>query len=268
MSATHPSKEKKKRADASPTPIPNKQAKGADIPPPDNLPLTIPAGDKPSPHAGNRPPTIPFRSFKIALSVFKDQGAIPERFDRSIWSNKLYSTNLREILETFRFLGLMDGTSAPTPAFEALVSAYDTVGWPAELRRLLERSFEPLLASHLSTLAAGGLLKAVRSLYETEREDTRKCGNFFIHAAREAAMDIGPFVLNSSRSRWTTANRDKRRQEARSPQTSAINASDEAGEHAVQLLLEKLPSYDARWPDDIKRHWFGAYSELVLRLRT
>lgn len=267
MSATHPPKEKKKRADASPTPISDKQAKEADIPRPDDLQGLIPASDRPFPALGDRPPTIPFRSFKIALSVFKDQGAIPVRFDRSIWSNKLYSTNLREILEAFRFLGLMDSTSAPTPAFEALVSAYDTSEWPAELRGLLARSFEPLLASHISTLTAGGLLKVVRTLYGTEREDTRKCGNFFIHAAREAAMDIGPFVLNSSRSRWTTVRRDKSRREPQTPQTGVSDASDGAGELAVQLLLEKLPRYDSDWPDDIKRQWFGAYNELVLRLR-
>jgi hypothetical protein len=267
MSATHPPKEKKKRADASPTPISDKQAKEADIPRPDDLPGSIPASDKPFPTLGDRPPTVPFRSFKIALSVFKDQGTIPVKFDRSIWSNKLYSTNLREILEAFRFLGLMDSTSAPTPAFEALVSAYDTVEWPAELRGLLERSFEPLLASHISTLTAGGLLKVVRTIYGTEREDTRKCGNFFIHAAREAAMDIGPFVLNSSRSRWTNVRRDKSRREPLSPQDDASDVTGETGELPAQLLIQKLPPYEADWPDDIKRQWFGAYNELILRLR-
>ena len=267
MSATHPPKEKKKRAAGSPRGDPKTAMRESDGPRPNSTQDQTPKGDEPMPARGNRPPTIPFRSFKIALSVFKDQGAIPAKFDRSIWSNKLYSTNLREILEAFRFLGLMDNTSTPTATFATLMSAYDTRAWPSELRGMLERSFEPLLASNISTLTAGGLLKVVTTIYATEREDTRKCGNFFIHAAREAAMDIGPFVLNSSRSRWTTVRRDKSRRESPTSPHGASGHAGEARELAVQLLAEKLPCYDASWPDDIKRQWFGSYSELVSRVR-
>jgi len=197
--------------------------------------------------------------------MFKDQGAIPVKFDRSIWTNKLYSTNLRELLEAFRFLGLMDSDSAPTPEFAKLLSAYDTPLWHAELRHMLERSFQPLLTSDISALTAGGLLKIVRTIYGTEGENTRRCGNFFIHAAREAAMDMGPFVVNSSRSRWTTVPRDRSRREPPTENGATVDAGH--GAFTVQLLLEKFPSYDGDWPDDIKRQWFGAYHDLVLQLR-
>jgi hypothetical protein len=210
----------------------------------------------------SRPPVIAFRSFKAALSGFKDQGALPEQFNRNIWSNKLYSTNLRELLDAFRFLGLMDDASVATPAFAALVSACDTPAWPTELQGMLERSFAPLLASQFSALAAGGLLKVVRSVYATTGEETRRCGYFFIHAAREAAMDIGPLALNSPRSRLSAE-----RQGEDQPETTVTSAKGDPDARIVQLLLEQLPRYDATWTDDIKRHWFGAYCELVLRVR-
>jgi hypothetical protein len=226
-----------------------------------------PEGDERPPAFGRRPPRIPFRSFKIALSVFKDQDAIPAQFDRSIWSNKLYSTNLREILEAFRFLGLMDGASAATPAFAVLVNAYDSPSWPSELRKLLERAFAPLLGGELATLTPGGLLNVVQTIYGTEREDTRRCGNFFIHAAREAAMDIGPFVLANSRSRWTNVGRNTGLRKSTEPPIDTSGVAREATGPALQLLIEKLPRYDASWPDEIKRQWFGAYYELVQQAR-
>ena len=212
------------------------------------------------------PPAIPFRSFKIALSVFKDQGAIPAKLDRSIWSNKLYSTNLREMLEAYRFLGLIDESSTPTGEFELLIAAYDTPSWPLALRRTLERAYAPLLACSVSALTAGGLLRAIRTIYRTQHENTRKSCNFFIHAAREAALDTGPFLLTNSRSRWVEDRRTKRNGGAPHPEDDERRTATET-QDSINALLMKLPSYDAAWSDDVKRMWFGAYNELIQRLK-
>lgn len=212
--------------------------------------------------AGLRPPVISFRSFKAALSGFKDQATLPVHFNRSIWSNKLYSTNLRELLEAFHFLGLMDSASAATPEFAAAVSACDTPIWPAELRRLLERAFAPLLESRSTALHEEGLLKVVRTIYATRGEDTRRCGHFFIHAAREASMDLGALALGNHRTRSATAHRG-----GNQPDVAEAAAEDDGSARVLELLLKQLPSYEASWTDDIKRHWFGAYYELVLRAR-
>lgn len=213
---------------------------------------------------GMAPPSIPFRSFKIALSVFKDQEAIPTRLDRTVWSNKLYSTNLRETLEAYRFLGLTDSTSAPTAEFAVLLKAFGTPSWPTALRHVIERAYRPLLAANISVLTSGGLLRTVRAIYGTQNETTRKCCNFFIHAAREAALDTGPFLLANARSRWTTGRRGKKTD---GPSASDASASAGSHEEPMESLIEKLPSYDAGWSDDVKRLWFGAYTELVQRLK-
>lgn len=213
------------------------------------------------------PPSLPFRSFKIALSVFRDQPIIPKRFDRNTWSNKLYSMNPRETLESFRFLGLVDDTSAPTAAFKALLAAWGTASWPTELRRVLEASYQPLLACRISMLTDGGLLRTVRTIYGTQGENTRRCCNFFIHAAREAALDIGPFLIANSRSRRADERRGHRRLTGALFNGDARSSVDDAGEESVKALLQRLPAYDASWSEDIKRLWFGAFSELVQRLR-
>jgi hypothetical protein len=213
------------------------------------------------------PPSLPFRSLKIALSVFKDQPGLPKRFDRNAWSNKLYSMNPRETLESCRFLGLIDDASAPTPAFKALIAALGTTSWPTELRRVLEASYQPLLACRISMLTDGGLLRTVRTIYGTQGENTRKCCNFFIHAAREAALDIGPFLLANSRSRRADDRRGNRRLTGTQVNSDVRSSADDADEGSVKALLQRLPAYDASWSEDLKRLWFGAFNELVQRLK-
>lgn len=234
-------------------------------PNPDALAVTKSSIGKPAAMAATAlPPAIPYRSFKIALSVFKDQ-QIPKQLDRSAWSNKLYNTNVREIIEAFRFLGLIDSASSPTPAFASLVAALNGRGWPKALREVLERSYHPLLAGSATTLKTGGLLRAFRVTYGTQAEDTRKRCNFFMHAAREAALETGSHLLANGGARLVDGRRDRKAIDPVQPH-SARPAGAGSPEEIVSDLLLRLPAYDAGWPDEIKRLWFGAYHDLVQRL--
>lgn len=217
-------------------------------------------------HSPLSPPSTSFRSFKIALSTLKERNAVPDQLDRSIWTNKLFGTNLQDTVEACRFLGLIDEVSKPTHEFAALLVALETETWSAELRRVLEKSYAPLLASSASAVTAGGLLRTFRSIYRTRGETTRRCCNFFVHAAREAALDIGPFILTNSRSRWVDGRRVDRR-DGSTPaanMTGRSNADVEA--ETFRSLIAKFPTYDAAWSDDVKRLWFGAFAELIRRL--
>jgi len=199
--------------------------------------------------------------------VFRDQDAVPRKLDRSAWSNKLYSTSLRDAIATYRFLGLVDEASAPTPMFAKMLTAFETPAWSSALRLVLEQSYMPLLATDIASLTAGGLLRTFRSIYRTEGEYTRRCCNFFIHASREAALNTGPFLLTNARSRFIEGSRSRRK----APDASAGSETDggtgdTVDQNALAALLAKLPSYDRDWPDDVKRLWFEAYGELLQRL--
>jgi hypothetical protein len=173
------------------------------------------------------PPALPYRSFKIALAVFKQQGDLPDSFDRAAFSNKLHNTNVREIIEAYRFLGLTDEDSAPTPAFKTLVSSAGEESWPIALCGVIERSYDSLLACD-PVAVTDGLHRAFRLVYEIGSENTRRRSSFFLHACRDVALF------------------DTR--------LSGRNA------------LHEMPVYDAAWPDDMKRQWFGTFHDLVQRL--
>lgn len=212
------------------------------------------------------PPSTSFRSFKVALSTLKERNAIPDQLDRSIWTNKLFGTNLQDTVEACRFLGLINGVSRPTGDFAALLAALGTETWSAELRRVLEKSYAPLLASSASAVTAGGLLRTFRSIYRTRGEATRRCCNFFVHAAREAALDIGPFILTNSRSRWVEGRRVDRRDGSTPATNMAARSNADIEAETFKSLIAKFPTYDATWSDDVKRLWFGTFAELIRRL--
>lgn len=221
----------------------------------DHKSAMLPVSDRP-------PPSIPYRAFKVALASIKERGAIPEQIDRSIWTNQLFGQDLHGMLEACQFLGLTDAKARPTTACKELVASVETEAWSVDLRKVLETAYAPLLASRMSSLTAGGLLQMFRRIYKTPNGLTRKCCSFFVHAGREAAMDIGPFLLTNSRSRWVGGKRVDRRDD-----TLGGSASLNAGTRteALSQLAGKLPDYDATWPDDMKRLWFGAFSDLLQR---
>lgn len=212
------------------------------------------------------PPSIPFRSFKIAMVTLKDLETLPIELDRTVWTNKLLGTGRRETVAACRFLGLIDHASKPTPSLQKLVAAVDTAAWPAELRQTLEHAYEPLLACSISELTAGGMLRTFRTLYRTTSETTRKSCNFFVHAAREASLEIGPLLITNSRSRWS----DRGRAGSNKPSASRTNATrislDALNADSLSALVGKLPAYEPAWPDDVKRLWFSALNNLIERL--
>lgn len=243
-------------------PKPGRPAKAA--PSNANTHASVPATETVTPSAP--PPSIQFRSFKIALAALKDLGTMPDQLDRSVWTNKLVSTDRRETVEACRFLGLIDQNSRPTESLQALVAALDTDSWSAELRKVLERSYQPLLACSISALTAGGMMRTFRTLYRTPGESTRKSCNFFVHAAREAALEIGPFLLTNSRSRWVDGQRVDFKEGTSTRTNSSKLSVDAMNAESLSALVGKFPTYDAAWPDDVKRLWFSALNSLIQRL--
>ncbi|HOY77341.1 MAG TPA: hypothetical protein PLN33_06010 [Hyphomonadaceae bacterium] len=261
------------RAHKKTSPVPAGKAKPARRKMDDHLTETLEAPAEahpsPAPEAGASaspvkllPASIPFRAFKVALLNMKELGAIPERIDRSVWTSQLFGLDLHGMINAYRFLQLIDGDDRPTDLYRDLLESIETDAWPIQLRRVLETAYAPLLASSMSSLTAGGLLHMFRRIYRTPSEATRKCCSFFVHAGREAALDIGPFLLTTSRSRWVEGRRIDRR-DTGDNEAAASKSPENNRDQALSDLVAKFPAYDAKWPDDVKRLWFSAFNDLL-----
>ena len=73
--------------------------------------------------------------------------------------------------------------------------------------------------------------------------------------ANDAKISLSPFISNKRLSSKIAKN------------TAMIqNIDDTSGKSSWDMkLLEKLPSFDPAWPDEIKTKWFQAFDELLRR---
>jgi|GEM_PF-2218132 len=228
-------------------------------------PRRKPASQTQGGSAAMYPPALPYRSFKIALAGFKRQNMLHDRLDRGAFSSKLFNTNLRETIEAYRFLGLIDADSTPTSDFRELVQACGEAGWPGALRSVLERSYHRLLACEPANMTSG-LLRAFRSTYGVGAENSRKRCTFFLHACRDAGLVAPANHAADTRTGSGVAMRGSVTGESASRSHAPAIARTASG-HAKDLL-QKLPAYDVKWSDEVKRLWFIAFHDLVQRLHT
>lgn len=207
------------------------------------------------------PPAAPYQVFKSVLWALKEQDCTPADLDPGSPGYRKHNAHRPEILNALRFFGLVDDAGIPMPRLADLTASLGTPQWPVMLGRLITDGYAALFGTAAVTLSGGALLPGFRSAYQTQGSVTRRAAEFFMHAAREAALGIEHVQPNNRRRSQSGL--------ASGGEDSRPASSLEAGRIAtVKALLTRLPDFDATWPDDVKALWFKAYVELVQRLQT
>jgi hypothetical protein len=73
----------------------------------------------------------------------------------------------------------------------------------------------------------------------------RVAAGFFVHAARESHLNIGPFLAAPQR------------------QASAPSAAEISRERVTKMLLGRLPPFDEMWNEGVKLAWLAALREIA-----
>jgi hypothetical protein len=147
-------------------------------------------------------PYLPFRTFLSSLDTFA-QG-LPVILDRTIWRSQAGVTQ-GLIMNTYRFLGLVDEEDAPTDALEAMVR--QTEQRPAVLRGLIEATYGDEFGLDFSTTTPKVLEDMFVDSYAVTGATKQKAITFFLKAARFANITLSPFLLTQIRN---TAARKRR----------------------------------------------------------
>jgi hypothetical protein len=147
-------------------------------------------------------PYLPFRTFLSSLDTFA-QG-LPGILDRTIWRSQAGVTQ-GLIMNTYRFLGLVDEEDAPTDALEAMVR--QTEQRPAVMRGLIEATYGHEFGQDFSTTTPKLLEDMFVDCYAVTGATKQKAITFFLKAARFANITLSPFLLNQIRN---TAARKRR----------------------------------------------------------
>jgi hypothetical protein len=147
-------------------------------------------------------PYLPFRTFLSSLDTFS-QG-LPGVLDRTIWRSQSGVTQ-GLIMNTYRFLGLVDEYDSPTDALDAMVR--QTEQRPALLRGLIEATYGHEFGLDFSTTTPKILEDMFVDFYAVTGATKQKAITFFLKAARFANITLSPFLLTQIRN---TANRKRR----------------------------------------------------------
>jgi len=198
------------------------------------------------------PPYLSFKTFSGFIERMRK--GLPNRVDRSIMSS-LSGSNQSQLLAALRYLQLISPKGVPTEKLSSLVES-EGIKFRRALREILIASYPFLFKGFdLQRATIDQLIKQFANAGGSG-DTVRKCVSFFLAAARQAELQVSPFMLNRIRTR--------RRANAGSRVSRDEDSPARAGFPSWQeLALSKLPEFDPTWSPEIKRKWFDAFERLI-----
>ncbi len=221
------------------------------------------------------PPYISYRTFENFVGRLQQQ--VPARIDRSYWGETLSGSTGTQLMAALRFLNLVDGNGKPTDELKLVASARGE-DRPKALKEITFEAYGFVLQSSLDLQNAtySQLEEVFHDNFQLTQDVGRKCIKFFISLASSAGTSLSPFVTKRVRSAHSSAGTTSskgvlRKTGQKAMRNLAIPMNLDGVPKNVQpssgqsMLLDKFPSFDPTWPDDVKIKWFSAFDELLKR---
>ncbi|MBI4188259.1 MAG: DUF5343 domain-containing protein [Chloroflexi bacterium] len=218
------------------------------------------------------PPYVSYRTFRSFIDGLQQR--IPARIDRSYWNEMLSGSTGTQLMAALRFLGLIDNDAKPTNRLRSLAAAKNEQR--AEiLRETTSDAYSFALQGSLDLQNAtyAQLNEAFHDTFRLAHDVNRKCIKFFVSLAADAGIPLSPFMTKRFRvasavvGNATTKNITKRTRRKINENTVIPSKLEQVPEDMLwnRMLLDKFPSYDPNWGDEIQLKWFIAYDELLKR---
>lgn len=180
------------------------------------------------------PPYVPWKTFSSVLDTLA--GFMPDTIDTSIWNN--FSGGVRsQLLNAFRFLGLIKEDGTPTPELRKL--ADDKEGRPALLREILRKSYGDLMKLDLSKATPNSFDAEMRK-YGQEGDTHRKAQAFFLLAAKHSGVPLSPLLLKRGS---FTSTRPKRKDKGESNGTATPRNTGTPGTPGTGAVAANVRSF-------------------------
>lgn len=166
------------------------------------------------------PPYVTNATFTNFIKGLRETG-IPSRIDKSVLS-KLSGSSQSALVAGLKWLDLIDAAGVPTAKLQALVDA-EGPKYSQALRSVLEGSYAFMTDGSIDLAkGTGSQLEAKFREYGPTGSTVSKCMAFFIVAARDAGVQLGPHIkAPKTQSNGNTKKRVKK------PAQAADNSGDE-----------------------------------------
>ena len=221
-----------------------------------------------APNANVRtPPYISYQTLLTFIDDLKTHG-LPPQIDRSVL--KRFSGGVSgQLMMALRSLGLMTPQNIPTDWLQQLVESHGKPGFSVALRRSLEHAYPFLARLNLNTATPSMFSDAFREAIGAKEDVLKKCRRFYLQAAKEAGVSIGPRILAGGRAPRSPAPSGSQSSPQRRPAHRRLKLRQyEPNGHSEpitiqQQLVGKYPEFDPSWPEPIQKAWFDGFQKLM-----
>jgi len=215
------------------------------------------------------PPYVSWRTLKSLVQDLHEHG-VPSRIDRSVLTR--YSGVVgTQLMTTLRFFNFIDSDGHPSETFKALVKSHGTPAWTEHLEKIIRDFYKPVLEIDLSNATPGHFSETFRKAFPGTETVLQKCTTFFLYASRDAGIKISDRVLKGRKPRPLTRKKTAKPQNAKVGENETEDHLDDDNRRDLNRdeefefrrdLLNKFPTFDPTWPDNIKGDWFKAFEQL------
>src|SRR4029453_1751607 len=147
----------------------------------------------------NKPPYLPYTTFKNVITNLNKNGIIPARIDKTVLAGQ--SGGMQSyIWAALRFFELMDDGKAPTEELKSLVRAEGEERkkiW----KRIFDRAYQPIIGDLDLATATLGMLHDKFAEQDLAGETVRKCHSFYAAAAADTGIDLRPQLKANTRAK-------------------------------------------------------------------
>ena len=207
--------------------------------------------------------SAPYISFASVLRVLEAlRRSRPRDKDVHRFIEDLDRARSTHRIAAMRFLGLLDADSGPTLALNNVLGDIGTAAWPSTLALTIRNSFRPIIALDLTNMALTEFVTAFAHHYAGSEAVLRKSRTFFVHAAIQAKIPLGPGLVRSAKPRAGDRVAETGRNHLRATvvpddnhrgsSADSVNAVESSPSLAVRLLAE----LDTHAMDDDVQHAF------------
>jgi len=197
----------------------------------------------------------------------------PDRIDRS-YLNTMHSGGAStQIMSALRYLNLIDAYNKPTHHLK-LLAASSGEERVKRLRDIASSSYSFIVNNSSLDPQSATYLQLEELFSEHCRVDgdvRRKCIKFFTSLAGDAGIPLSPHVLRRirmARGSKTTKSPAKKIGSRANKTVEPVPVIAKVPEHTMLMdkLLDKFPTMDITWTDDMKQKWMDSFIQIVLKL--
>jgi hypothetical protein len=180
------------------------------------------------------------------------------------------------LVASFQSLNLIDNNGCPNKEFITLFESRETPLWRANLKALARKHYAFVDANELKTMGPKELYATFYRYAGRDDDTVNKAVSFFINLAYEAGYELSsPLQTRIKMANSISALRAARaKTPAKSPPTPPAKPTlrkvtpPKVGNgaqppSAVAQLLDKLPSFNPKWPPEVQAQWLESFTRLT-----